>query len=195
MTGLFRLEGDGHTVLSDEDRDGLIPSYIATRGDLFDAEERNIVRGLLRPFPTVRVLLDDLYLRDLHRAMFGGVWEWAGRYRLRETNIGIDPTGIAPAVRSLVDDVSTWVEHATYEPDEICVRFHHRLVSIHPFPNGNGRHSRICADFLVAALGMAPFNWGRNLGVTTTELRRHYQTALRAADAGEIHELLTFARS
>ena len=75
MTGLFRLEGDGHTVLSDEDRDGLVPSYIATRGDLFDAEERNIVRGLLRPPPPVRVLLDDLYLRDLHRAMFGGVWE------------------------------------------------------------------------------------------------------------------------
>ena len=195
MTGLFRLEGDGHTVLSDEDRDGLIPSYIATRGDLFDAEERNIVRGLLRPPPTVRVLLDDLYLRDLHRAMFGGVWEWAGRYRPRETNIGIDPTGIAPAVRSLVEDVSTWVEHATYEPDEICVRFHHQLVSIHPFPNGNGRHSRICADFLVAALRMAPFSWGRNLGVTTSELRRHYQTALRAADAGKIHKLLTFARS
>ena len=102
MTGLFRLEGDGHTVLSDEDRDGLIPSYIATRGDLFDAEERNIVRGLLRLGPPVRVLLDDLYLRDLHRAMFGGVWEWAGRYRRRETNIGIDPTGIAPAVRLLV---------------------------------------------------------------------------------------------
>ena len=77
-------------------------------------------------------------------------------------------------------------EHA-YEPDEICVRFHHRLVSIHPFPNGNGRHSRICADFLAAAR-MAPF-------IHTSELRRRYQTALRAADAGEIHELLTFARS
>ncbi len=195
MTGPFLPEGDGHTALSDEDRFGLIPSHIATRGDLFDAEERNIAHALLRPFPKIRVLLDDLYLRDLHRAMFGQVYQWAGQYRQRATNIGMDPTVIATAVRLLVENVATWVEYGTYEPDEICVRFHHQLVSIHPFPNGNGRHSRICADYLVTALGMPPFSWGRGLGVTTSKLRWHYQTALRAADAGKIRDLLIFARS
>ena len=129
-------EGEGHTPLSEDDRMGLIPSYIATRGDLFDAEERNIAHALLRRPPTVAVLLDDLYLRDLHRAMFGRVWEWAGQYRSRQTNIGIELAGIAAAVRVLVQDVDAWVEHQTYGADEICVRFHHRLVSTHPFPNG-----------------------------------------------------------
>lgn len=188
-------EGEGHTPLTEEDRMGLIPSYIGTRGDLFDAEERNIAHALLRQPPTVAELLDDLYLRDLHRAMFGQVWQWAGRYRLRQTNIGIEPPHIASAVRMLVGDVDAWVEHQTYEPDVTCVLFHHRLVSIHPFPNGNGRHSRLCADYLRIALGEAPFSWGMHLDMTTNELRQCYHAALRAADAGEISDLLIFALS
>ncbi len=188
-------EGEGHTPLTEEDRMGLIPSYIGTRGDLFDAEERNIAYALLRQPPTVADLLDDLYLRDLHRAMFGQVWEWAGQYRIRQTNIGIEPDRIPAAVRLLVGDVAAWVEHQTYEPDETCVRFHHRLVSIHPFPNGNGRHSRICADYLRIALGETPFSWGLHLDVTTEQLRGYYHAALRAADAGDVRELMIFARS
>lgn len=86
--------GDGHTELSEEDRLGLIPTYIATRGELFDAEQRNIAEALLRRRPSLQQLLDDKYLRDLHQAMFGRVWEWAGRYRRTKTNIGIDPTRI-----------------------------------------------------------------------------------------------------
>lgn len=188
-------EGEGHTPLSDEDRMGLIPTYIATRGDLFDAEERNIAQALLRRSPAVTVLLDDLYLRDLHRAMFGQVWDWAGKYRLRQTNMGIEPADIGAAVRLLVGDVTAWVEYQTHEPDEICVRFHHRLVSIHPFPNGNGRHSRICADYLRIAVGETRFSWGIHLDMTTNELRGQYHAALRSADAGEMSDLLIFARS
>lgn len=187
--------GDGHTALSDEDRHGLIPTYISNRGELFDAEQRNITKAMLRRSPTVPQLLDDKYLRDLHRAMFDDVWEWAGRYRRSETNIGIAPPQIAPAVRNLVDDVRTWVEAATYTPDELAVRFHHRLVAIHPFPNGNGRHGRIAADYLIAALGGEPFSWGAGLAVDTDELRAAYRRALQRADGGEVADLLTFARS
>ena len=174
---------------------GLIPSYIGTRGDLFDAEERNIAHALLRKPPTVAEFLDDLYLRDLHRAMFGQVWGWAGQYRLRQTDIGIEPDRIPSAVRLLVGDVAAWVENQTYEPDETCVRFRHRLVSIHAFPNGNGLHSRICADYLRIALGEAPFSWGIRLNTTTNDLRRSYHAALRAANTGEIRPLMAFARS
>ena len=189
------LVGDGHTELSGDDRVGLIPSYIATRGDLFAAEQRNIAVALLRRPPPVADLLNDGYLRGLHRDMFGQVWEWAGRYRRLETNIGIDPKQISVSVRMLVHDVLAWVDNETYEPDELAVRFHHRLVAIHPFPNGNGRHSRVAADYLVMALGRRRFGWGVGLVVDTEELRAIYRKALQRADAGDIDELLTFARS
>jgi Fic-DOC domain mobile mystery protein B len=187
--------GDGHTNLSEEDRNGLIPTYIATRGDLYDAEQRNITQALLRRPPNVGELLDDKYLRDLHRSMFGDVWEWAGRYRLRETNIGIAPFEIPAAVRMLVDDAKAWIEYATYEPDELAIRFHHRLVAIHPFPDGNGRHGRVAADYLIQALDGRPFGWGAGVESDTQLLRETYRRALQRADVGEFSPLLRFARS
>lgn len=187
--------GDGHTELSEDDRVGLIPSYIATRGDLFAAEQRNIALARLRSPPSVADLLDVGNLRDLHRDMFGQVWEWAGRYRRRETNIGVDPAQISVSVKLLVDDATAWVVNETYQPDELAVRFHHRLVAIHPFPNGNGRHSRIAAEYLVMALGRPRFSWGIGLDVSTEELRGIYRLALQQADAGAVGELLAFARS
>ena len=194
LTDPFVPAGDGHTELSDEDRLGLIPTYVATRGDLFDAEQRNIAQALLRRRPRLAQLLDDKYLRDLHAAMFDQVWRWAGRYRRNETNIGIDPDQISTAVRSLVGDARAWVDHQTYEPDEIAIRFHHRLVAIHPFPNGNGRHGRVAADFLVATLGRDPFSWGAGLRIDADDLRAAYRRALQRGDAGEIAELHAFAR-
>lgn len=187
--------GDGHTELSEEDRLGLIPTYIATRGELFDAEQRNIAQALLGRPPTVAKLLDVKFLRDLHKAMFDQVWDWAGRYRLRKTNIGVAPNRIPTAIRTLVDDTKAWIEYGTYEPDELAVRFHHRLVAIHPFPNGNGRHDRIAADYLIRSLGREPFGWGVGLDVDTDELRATYRIALQRADGGDIAELLAFART
>jgi Fic-DOC domain mobile mystery protein B len=199
--GLLRLSdplvplGEGHTELAEEDRFGLIPTYIATRGELFDAEQRNIAQALLRRPPTLDTLLDDMYLRDLHKAMFGQVWEWAGRYRLRETNIGIDPSDIPIAVRALVEDAKAWVKYSACDADELAIRFHHRLVVIHPFPNGNGRHSRVAADYLVRLLGRKPFSWGAELAVDTRGLRAAYLQSLEHADQGEIAELVAFARA
>jgi len=187
--------GDGHTALAEEERRGLIPSYIATRRDLFEAEERNISRALLRRPPKVDQVLDDAYLRTLHKEMFGDVWNWAGQYRTRDTNIGIPFERIPGAVRALVLDARAWVEFDTYDLDEIAVRFHHRLVAIHPFPNGNGRHGRIAADYLIEGLGGAVFTWGARSGKSIDELRRIYLAALYTADTGGEDDLLAFARS
>lgn len=187
--------GDGHTELPDEDRANLIPTHIATLGDLFDAEQRNIAQALLRRSPATDELLTDAYLRGLHQAMFRQVWAWAGVYRIRETNIGFAPHEIAASVRMLVDDAKAWVEFGTYEPDEIAIRFHHRLVAIHPFPNGNGRLGRIAADYFVHSLGAAPFTWGSGLDVDTDVLRSKYIGALQRADGGNIADLLAFART
>jgi len=189
--------GEGHTELGDDDRTGLRPTYIATRSELNDAEQRSIARGLLRRRPpSWRDLLDDVYLRALHKAMFADVWTWAGKYRTRDTNVGIDPAQISVAVRELTADGRAWVEYETYPPDELAVRVHHRLVWIHPFVSGNGRHGRVAADYLVRALGRPPFTWGAGLAaVTTTELRSAYLSALRSADRGDHTKVLTFARA
>ena len=195
MADLATPAGDGQTALPDGDMEGLIPSHISTRGDLFEAEQRNIAQALLRRPPALSTLLDDRFLRDLHRNMFGRVWTWAGRYRTLETNIGVSPAAIGVSVRSLVDDARAWVEYATYEPDELAIRFHHRLVAIHPFPNGNGRHGRVAADYLTVALGRPRFTWGAGLRLDTPSLRREYLTAMREADSGSITRLLEFARS
>jgi len=187
--------GDGHTALSEEDREELIPSYIATRDQLLGAEQTNIAEALLRRAPALNQILDDKYLRDLHQAMFGNVWKWAGKYRRRETNIGIEPNEIPVAVRTLVDDANGWIEHRVYEADELFVRFHHGLVAIHPFVNGNGRHGRIAADYLALALSRERFTWGAGLKVGTDELRARYIRALQRADGGEMAYLVAFARS
>jgi Fic-DOC domain mobile mystery protein B len=191
-------EPGGATPLSDEEGDGLRPSWVATRADLNAAEAANIVKALQgrrwRSMPTER-LLDDLALRSLHKAMFGDVWTWAGQYRLREKNIGCDPRDIPVKVRDLCEDAKYWFADEDLSVDEAGCRFHRDLVAIHPFANGNGRHSRAATDLLLTSLGARPFTWGRaNLG-RSSETRARYIAALRAADAGDHGALLLFARS
>lgn len=197
MTNPLVPVGDGHTPLDEDDRVGLRLTYITTRGELYDAEQANMLRALAaRRRPNVKRLLDDQYLRGLHKAMFEEVWTWAGQYRLREITFGFDPTIISASVRDLVADAQTWVQHDTYERDELAVRFHHRLVVIHPFLNGNGRHTRVCADYLVRALGAQRFTWGALRGGTTEEIRGRYLAALRRADReDDFGDLIAFART
>ena len=189
--------GEGHTAISDEDRDGLIPTYIATRGELFAAKEANMAAATFGLRPRTSELLNDLYLRRLHQAMFERVWRWAGRYRTREANIGIDPGDIGVQVAALVADATSWVANATFEPDDLAVRFHHRLVQIHPFFNGNGRHGRVATDLLVQSLDRPIFGWGRGLNLKTDDLRTRYQRALQAMDADpdDVGSLIAFAKS
>lgn len=193
---LFDEDDDANTPLTAEEREQLIPTYITLRSELNEAEQINIAQanrwlGRMRK----RDVLDDAFLRELHKRMFGEVWKWAGQYRLTPRNIGIDAYRIPMEVRTLVDDVRFWVENSTYPPDEIAVRFSHRLVSIHPFPNGNGRMSRLVGDLLVMHLGQPRFTWGRANLVDPGETRKAYVKALQAADAGDIAPLLEFARS
>ena len=195
MSDLSAPPEDGHTILSEDDQADLLQPDITTLQELFEAEQLNIATALLRPKPSLPTLLDDKYLRDLHKSMFSDVWAWAGKYRRRETNIGIEPAYISSNVRNVLNDVAAWVEHETYQPDELAVRFHYRLVAIHPFANGNGRHSRISADLLIETLGHNVFSWGRNLRLPIAPVRERYITALKSADDGEIDDLVSFARS
>lgn len=189
-------DGEGQTPLDADDLDGLIPTYITTRGELNSAEQANIAAALRRPLPTdPEQVLDHLYLRRLHSAMFGEVWAWAGTYRLRSVNIGVEPAAVPTAVAELCENARWWIRDAA-DLDLEVARFHHRLVAIHPFRNGNGRHARWAADLLQLTLGGQQFSWGSRTGFTTTELRARYVTALRRADRDpdDLEDLVRFAR-
>jgi Fic-DOC domain mobile mystery protein B len=189
---------DGATPLTDDESEGLKPSWIATRADLNAAEVENIAKALAaRRWQTVSAgkLLDDLALRQLHRAMFRDVWEWAGEYRVSEKNSGCDPRFIAVKVRDLCEDAKYWFDGTQLSIDEAGCKFHRDLVAIHPFSNGNGRHARTATDLLMRSRGAQPFSWGRTNLVTPSITRAEYIAALRAADAGNYGQLLAFARS
>lgn len=188
-------QDDASTPLTHEEREGLIPSYITLRAELNEAEQRNIVEAEEWAFSRKRDVLDERFLTNLHKRMFGRVWRWAGQFRQSEKNIGIDPYRIATELRLLRDDCRYWIEHETFPPDEIAARFHHRLVYIHPFPNGNGRHARLSTDLLLVSLGRHRFSWGQVNLVDASETRQRYISALRAADHHDIGLLLEFVRS
>ncbi|MCA6246111.1 MAG: mobile mystery protein B [Phenylobacterium sp.] len=192
---LFDAADDAATPLTPEERDALIPTYITLRRELNEAEQIGIADADRWAFSRQRDVLDEDFLRALHRRMFRSVWKWAGAFRTTPRNIGVEAWRIAPDLRQLLGDARYWVDHQTYPPDEIAVRFHHRLVWIHPFPNGNGRFSRLAADRLAVQMGAERFSWGGGNLVAPAELRRRYIEALRAADGEVIAPLVAFARS
>lgn len=188
-------ESEGGTDLTEEEKEGLIPSYISTRGELNQAEQQNIVKGELWAFAKKRNPLDMDFLDTLHKKMYGDVWEWAGTYRKTARNIGIDAYRIPTELKQLVGDIQYQLDHATYPPDELAARFHHRLVFIHPFPNGNGRHSRLATDILLNFMDQDRFTWGAGDITKKGEVRTRYITALKAADHHDIDPLIEFVRS
>ena len=174
---------------------GLIPSYITLRSELNEAEQANILDAEEWAFARKRNLLDEKSLKNLHKKMYGNVWRWAGDYRTSGKNIGIDAYRIPTELRQLLDDCCYWIDNGTHEPDEIAARFHHRLVSIHCYPNGNGRHARLAADVLLKSMGQERFSWGGKTLVDLSETRKRYIAALREADGHDIGPLLEFVRS
>jgi len=187
----------GATQLDPDEMEGIRVRHIATRQELDELEQANIQDGLLwlarQKNPDV---LSEDFIRRLHRQLFGTVWRWAGTFRRVDKNIGIDWRHIAPDLRTLLHDTRYWIEYRTYGADEIAARFHHRLVWIHPFPNGNGRLARIVTDVLMAVvLKGAPIDWtgGQDLQALGPR-RRAYIAALRAADGHDVGPLLAIIR-
>ena len=195
MSGLFDHRDHAATPLTQEEKRDLIPTHIAYRSELNEVEQENVARGQDWALGRKRDLLTGKFVSDLHQKMLGDVWRWAGKFRRSERNLGFPFYEIPAAVRQLLDDTKAWIEYETYTPDEIAVRLHHRLVQIHPFPNGNGRHSRLMADLLVMRLGGERFSWGSANLQDAGTLRRQYIAALQAADNHDLGPLLMFARS
>lgn len=190
-------EEDGQTPLDPDEKAGLIPEHLTIKGELNDWEQENILRAV-RWLKRTRSsdVLSEGFCRKLHAKMFDLTWSWAGTFRKSDKNIGGDWTQVAVRLKNLFDNTRWWVDNATFPPDEIAARFHRDMVWIHPFPNGNGRHSRMMADALLRSLGQPAFSWGSggNL-VAANEVRARYLAALRAADQGDCQLLLAFVRS
>ena len=190
---------DGQTPLSEEELNGLKILSISTREELDEFEQFNIEKAIQWTFGKkiqAKDLLSEKFIKDLHKRMFGEIWKWAGSFRTSEKNLGIKSYLIPVQLKQLLDDVMYWYENQIYSPDEVAVRFKHQLVSIHCFPNGNGRHSRLMADLIMEKLYKEPFlTWGGSSLVKSNEKRKEYINAIKLADHQDLSQLIMFAKS
>ena len=189
----------GQTPLDEDEKEALLIKTISTQEELDEFEQQNIesaVEWTNKKTFSLEEVLSEEFIRDLHKRMLGFVWKWAGTFRRSDKNIGVHWPEISVSLRNLLDDCKFWIENKTYTNDELAIRFKHRLVSIHPFPNGNGRHSRLMADILITdGLGNSVFTWGNSPLVKPDDVRKNYISALKEADNGNIVPLINFARS
>lgn len=188
---------EGATPIEPDETEGLLLTHITTRGELDRWEQDNIIKALAwldRTKPAD--ILNERFVRELHRRMFGDVWKWAGYFRQSDKNIGGPWHQIPASVRNLCDDASLWLTLREEEPDRLAVRFHHRLVTIHPFANGNGRHARLMTDVLLENILKRPrFTWGSENLSKSGDTRLEYIAALHAADEHNYKPLEIFART
>ena len=190
---------DGQTPLNEEEQNGLLIPSITTREELDEFEQLNIEKAIQWTFGKkwkAEQLFSEKFVKDLHKRMYGEVWKWAGAFRESEKNLGIKSYLIPTELKVLLDDAIFWVQNDTYSPVELAIRFKHRLVSIHCFSNGNGRHSRLMADLIMEKLFNATFfSWGSSNLVKATETRKAYIKAVKMADKQDLQPLIVFAKS
>ncbi len=189
--------GTGQTPLDPDEMAGLIPDHLQNRAQLNEWESINIEKSMPWAFSRRRkkkiLSLDGIF--ELHRRMFSETWSWAGQGRRSGKSIGVEPHNIISSLSYLLQNVSTWIEYSSYPLDECAYRFHHKLVLIHPFSNGNGRHARIATDMLLIENEAEPFSWGKNKNIKPENIRMLYLEALRCADTGDYARLSNFVRS
>ncbi|MEZ4811867.1 MAG: mobile mystery protein B [Allomuricauda sp.] len=190
---------NGQTPLDEDEKEGLLIPTIATREELDEFEQQNIeeaIQWLLARSLKPEQILNEKFVCKLHKQMFGNVWAWAGKFRKTDKNLGIDKWQIPIALKSLCDDTLFWIENEVYSAEEIAIRFKHRIVFIHCFPNGNGRHSRLMGDVIIEKIfGQAMFSWGAKDLTMEGDTRTSYLKALKKADDNNFESLLDFARS
>ncbi|MEO8231200.1 MAG: mobile mystery protein B [Ignavibacteriota bacterium] len=190
---------NGQTPLDEDEKDGLIIKTVSTLGELNEFEQLNIEEAkvwLLKININTDKILSESFIKELHKKMLGNVWLWAGTFRNSNKNIGVDKFEIPIHLRNLIDNTKYWIKQKTFSEDEIAIRFSHRIVQIHLFPNGNGRHSRLIADVLInKGFGKDEFTWGSTNLTAAGTTRTSYLNALKNADGGNFKDLMNFARS
>ena len=190
---------EGQTPLDEDEKEGLLIKSITTRGELDEFEQFNIEKAIqwtLGKKWEPECILSEDFVKELHIRMFKEVWSWAGEFRKTNKNIGVDKYQIGVSLKQLSDDGLYWLENKTYSDEEFAIRFKHRIVKIHCFPNGNGRHSRLIADIIISQIfGKPVFTWNSTNLNKKGEARSNYLTAIRLADIGDIKLLINFAKT
>ncbi len=190
------IYAEGATPLELDEIQNILPQHISTQKELDEVEAENIIQAQQWAFSRRRTDIFTVpFILKVHKKMFGNVWKWAGKYRTCSTNIGVEPYRVPFELSKLLEDTKFWIQHSTYSLDEIAARFHHKLVWIHAFPNGNGRHARLMANLLLYQYSQPVFSWGRSNLTKQGTVGKIYIEALRAADKNNIVPLLKFVRS
>lgn len=189
---------EGQTPLDEDEKEGLLIATVTTRGELDEFEQLGVERAIewtMRRKIALQQILTEDFVKELHKRMFEDVWKWAGEFRTSNKNRGVDKNQIRIELKNLLDDCRYWIDHRVFSEDEIAVRFSHRIVTIHPFANGNGRHSRLIADVLVShGLGQPNFSWGSIDLTAPGAATLAYLKALHEADEDDYRSLIEFAR-
>ncbi len=197
--GLNLKYEEGQTPLDEEEKEGLLIKTITTQKELDEFEQLNIEKAIewtIHTNLTLDKILSEKFIKDLHRKMYGDIWKWAGEFRRSDKNIGTKWVLIGIELKNLIDDTKYWIENKTYPAEEISIRFKHRIVKIHCFPNGNGRHSRVMADIIMESIfGKEIFTWHQSNMVKTDNTRKKYIATLKEADNGNIKPLIDFAKN
>jgi Fic-DOC domain mobile mystery protein B len=189
---------EGATPIDEDERLSLIPKHLQDQEELNGFENLNITQALPWAYKQQNVLRIS-FLKALHKHMFGQTWRWAGQFRKSQKNIGIDAYRIETELHQLCGDTEYQIQNQSFGADEIAIRFHHRLVFIHAFVNGNGRHARLACELLIRKLGNAQFSWGsktynHNDLSSLNDMRKAYISALKSADQGDYANLIRFSR-
>lgn len=190
---------EGQTPLDEDEKKDLLLKTISTRHELDRFEQNNIEKAIewtyKKSFATKKILSFE-FITELHKRMFSDVWRWAGRFRKTDKNIGVDKFLISTELHNLLEDCKYWFRENIFPDDEFAIRMKHRLVKIHLFPNGNGRHSRLYADVIISKIfSKSIFSWGNADLSIRGNPRKKYLRALYKADKENYKPLIRFARS
>jgi Fic-DOC domain mobile mystery protein B len=190
---------EGQTPLDEDEKEGLLIKTISTKEELDEFEQTNIQQAIdwsVRNKFNIEEILSEDFILLVHKKMFSEVWKWAGTKRKTDKNLGVCKHQISIEIKKLIEDCKYWIDNNSFESDEIALRFSHRLVAIHVFPNGNGRHSRLIADIMISNIFKKPvFTWGSFDLSKKGNIRKKYLDAVHDADKGIIKALMDFARS
>jgi Fic-DOC domain mobile mystery protein B len=179
------------------DISGLKIAGVTNRQELSVVEAENVRKVIVKYLGgslTKRTARFDLaWMLKLHREMLGEVWEWAGRTRTHDLNMGSPWHQVTTQLHDLTCDLAYW---QTHWPDtlEQAVHLHHRAVQIHPFPNGNGRWSRLLANIWLKLHKQPLTDWPEDVIGATSLIRDEYLAAVRKADGGDFATLIGLHR-